>query len=638
MLRHLVTLLAVWSMALFSCAETPTIAPSTILTNGVAQDLFGLTVAADAHVLFVGAPGANALKGEVHVFYRDPLDSARWQHHQTLRPTASSPVLLFGNSLFYDHAGRLAVAGNHGPVFLFVRDGLNWTQEAVIHAGEDNDIGPNTISLDYDALAIGMSGDGPEEQGSVHIYRRGPSGWAFEAKVQAEHPQPGALLGTAVSLTANTLVAGAPGENNATGAAYLFEKDGATWVQRQRFTPSQPEPNLWFGQTLASSHEFIVIGAPGDGRISATPGRAFLYEYDFQGALNYRLVKELIPAEALPPRSRYGVFVAVSAHQVVVNQLPGADTTDLQLPGSAYVFTQRLTGWEERLRLSRADGQTGDAFGCSASIFNDLLAIGDYGNSGEPGTAHVYDVSVPRTSPIFLDAPEDQSLAAAPGQSVTATFHATIGDNDGNDLDAIWEVDGVEVQRDFIDSSGRFTLGTVTLTTTLAPGVHVVRIIADETSYEGISVHEFKVTVGDTTGPVIRSIQVDPSEVKSQHGRFFRARVTVDAVDPSGPVTWKIVSVTSSDPSQDRKHQLRDWTIIAKGKAVILRAITTEPNVDRVYTLQVEARDALGNVTNGQATVTILAPTPKAKPPKARPPQPRGGERISTDPKRPARR
>jgi hypothetical protein len=422
-----------------------------------------------------------------------------------------------------------------------------------------------------------------------------------------------------VYLTYYTMVVGAPGENDSAGAAYAFERDGDSWVQRQKFTPTNPEPNLWFGQSVATTHEFVVIGAPGDGVESSTPGRAFLYEYDFQGPLQYHLVKELIPAEELPPHSRYGIAVAVSDHQAVVNQLPQSNVMELQVPGAAHVFTQKLEGWEERLRLSRADGQIGDAFGGSVAIFNDSLVIGDYGNSVKPGTAHYYNAGIPLMPPVFLDAPEDQQIGAAPGQPATATFEATIGDNNGNDLNATWKVDGVQVQRDFLDSSGRFTFGTVSLTTTLEPGVHEISILAEKVSYEGSATHQFTVTVGDFTGPVVQSITVDPSVARSQHGRFFRAKVNVHATDPSGPVSWKIVSVTSSDPSDPRPHRLPDWRIPGRAStAVLLRAITTDPKVDRVYTIHVEVSDSAGNITPAEVTVTITAAQNAQKPKRRR--------------------
>jgi hypothetical protein len=47
--------------------------------------------------------------------------------------------------------------------------------------------------------------------------------------------------------------------------------------------------------------------------------------------------------------------------------------------------------------------------------------------------------------------------------------------------------------------------------------------------------------------------------------------------------------------------------------AVRLRAGTDNRKVNRIYTVRVEARDSLGNVTKGQATVTIIAEANKPK-------------------------
>jgi hypothetical protein len=85
-------------------------------------------------------------------------------------------------------------------------------------------------------------------------------------------------------------------------------------------------------------------------------------------------------------------------------------------------------------------------------------------------------------------------------------------------------------------------------------------------------------------------------------------RVNVVATDPSGPVRWKITSVESSDPVNPRKGRLPDWMIIsARKQSLLVRAITSDPKTDRVYTIHVEATDAAGNKTEGTTEVRIVA-------------------------------
>jgi hypothetical protein len=82
------------------------------------------------------------------------------------------------------------------------------------------------------------------------------------------------------------------------------------------------------------------------------------------------------------------------------------------------------------------------------------------------------------------------------------------------------------------------------------------------------------------------------------------ARLDVQATDPSGPVTWKITGVESSDPD---RRQAPDWIITPNQHGLRLRASTDKRNANRIYTIHVEASDAWGNTSTGPTTVTILA-------------------------------
>ena len=612
-LRAIVTVASTFFLALAKTAlYAQSIAPVAIIEQAQPNDLFGLAVASDADTLFVGAPAADNLAGAVHLFYRQGDDFTTWVKHAILRPTYPQPLRLFGSTLAYDRSGgTIAISVNDGPVFVFERDlfSRDYVQRAILAVSGDTEFQQGSMSVSANTIAVGVNIDGPGEAGSVHVFERSATGWAFSTKLQASDPQDGALFGSSVTLLGDYLAVGAPGAANAAGAVYFFERVNGIWIQRQKISAPDPEPNAWFGTSIATNIGQLIIGAPGDGYDSDTSGRVFLYEWNGLVSPTYQFAHELVPDDPLPPRARFGMGIAIDGNNrdIVVTQLPVASTVDIQEPGSAHVFTLRLNGWQQRLKLAPTASSPPSAFGASLAAASVHAVIGDYGTTSKPGAAYVYDLRLPPTPPVFLAAPEDQPLDAAPGESVEATFKATVADEDGNDLFVHWEVDGIEIERDFVDSSGMFTRDTVTLTTTLAPGTHQIRIRAIESGTTTETVHTFTVRVGDAEGPVIRSITARPSVISAQGGRFVLVRLKVDAFDSSGVVRWKITEVVSSDPPTMRpRRTLPDWKILKpRQQTVMVRAATADPQHDRTYTIHVEAIDAFDNTSQGETQVTV---------------------------------
>jgi hypothetical protein len=590
----------------------PELVPATIIKSQNPGDLFALSVATDSQYLLIGAPVTDGIKGAVHLYYKGPTGLDDWREHQVLRPTYPTPTTLFGFSIALGH-NAAAISAYHSPVFVFERVELSedWEQTAALETPDDTEMHGDNMCMNEGTLAIGVTtfGTPVDEAGCVLIYQRDPSrAWHYVRRVQAEDPEESAFFGSSVALLGDYMVVGAPGVAASSGAVYVFKRDAGNWRQVQKILPPAPIPNGEFGHSVTTNIGQIIISEPGDGELSNTPGRVFLYE--LPGIVledHWNLKDELVPNEPLRAKSRFGHKVGIDGNNrdVVVTQFPTASTVDTQAPGSAYVFTIGLFGWKQRLRLAPTANEPPNSFGVSLAVGSVHAVVGDYGTTTKPGAAYVYDLTLPQTPPVFLDAPENLHVNAPAGQSAEVTLEVIVADENGADLDVRWLVDGVEVESDFVDGGYPFTQGNVSFTTTLTPGVHRFRVVADERATDLEAEHTFTVTVGDAEGPAIQSVTATPSIIPAQHGRFVLVRVNVQATDPSGPVSWKITSVESSDTGARRPHQLPDWIITPNKHSVRLRAASGE-KTSRIYTIHVEARDSLGNVSEGETTVTVV--------------------------------
>ncbi|MGH8171917.1 MAG: hypothetical protein ACREPX_02140, partial [Rhodanobacteraceae bacterium] len=177
-------------------------------------------VALDGTWIVVGAPGENTKTGGVYA-----IDCA-------VSPCAS-PVRIVPDDVDADAAfgtavgisGDTLVATAPGPepgaAYIYVRDAGGWTQQARLtpSGGSSGEHFGASASLSGDRVAIGADHAG-NEAGAVYVFVRSGTSWIQEARLTAADPIPRDSFGSSVALDADTLLAGAPIKRNTAGGSY----------------------------------------------------------------------------------------------------------------------------------------------------------------------------------------------------------------------------------------------------------------------------------------------------------------------------------------------------------------------------------------------------------------------------------
>ncbi len=110
-------------------------------------------------------------------------------------------------------------------------------------------------------------------KGAAYVYRLNGTVWELAAELTAGDGAEYDFFGQAVSISANTVVVGAP-NNSATvnsvtipysGAAYVFKNNGSLWELRAKLTASDAATSDGFGVSVSTSGNTIVVGSPGQG-------------------------------------------------------------------------------------------------------------------------------------------------------------------------------------------------------------------------------------------------------------------------------------------------------------------------------------------------------------------------------------
>jgi len=293
------------------------------------EDQFGsgLVLSADGQTLAVGAPGdasnASGINGNqadhsfysagaVYVFSRV---ADTWPQQAYVKASNPGPANYFGASIAISSDGSTLVVGatgdsltatgingdqtdtsGTGAVYVFVRTGTSWSQQAYIKVSTTDTLVQLefgkvvALSADGSTLAVGAPGDPasalrpdgfPANTGAVYVFTRAGSTWSQEAYLKGSTTTPGQNFGSAIALSSDgsTLAIGSIHDaSNATGingdptngdaynsgAVFVYARAGGAWSQQAYVKASNTLETNEFGSSVALSADgsLLAVGAP----------------------------------------------------------------------------------------------------------------------------------------------------------------------------------------------------------------------------------------------------------------------------------------------------------------------------------------------------------------------------------------
>ncbi len=326
--------------------------------------------------------------------------------------------------------GNSAAGHRSGAAYVFVRDGVTWSQQAYLKASNTRQlnnfghavaISGNTVLVSAPlehSNATGVNGNQTNtnavESGAVYVFVRNGSTWSQQAYIKASNTQRWDMFGWSVALSDDTAVIGSRGEDsNATGvdgdqadnsannagAAYVFVRNGGTWSQQAYLKASNTDPNDWFGWSVALSDDTAVIGSRGeDSNATGVDGDQADNSEENSGAA-YVFVRNgitwsqqaYLKASNADAFDVFGQAVAISGDTVLVGAViesSGAtgvngnqsDNSAVDA-GAAYVFVRNGITWSQQAYLKASNTGAYDQFGYSVAISGDSTVVSANGES-----------------------------------------------------------------------------------------------------------------------------------------------------------------------------------------------------------------------------------------------------------------
>lgn len=327
---------------------------------------------------------------------------------------------------------------NSGAVYLFVKEGDRWVQQAYLKASntEQPNINSNRVLYnDRFGYRVALSDDGNTLAVSA-LLEDSPSFGINCNQDNYEATNTGASSDPSDDLTAAA--------NFDVGAVYIFNRTDGAWSQNAFVKPiystvhafNNPSTPLRFGDSLALSGDGKTLAV---GTAQDFIGRSGVFTPSSAANSSAAQCLEYYPSSAASTSSVSSSSSSVSSS---TSSATSSSSSFLGGTGSGAVYTFRLTetGWTEEAHIKASNAQTNDAFGTSVALSTDgnTLVVGAV---GEDSQAQGVNGNQADNSCFYVNSQTSQYVLDL--SCKTAVNYVSFGINNGaayvfNRTDGVW--------------------------------------------------------------------------------------------------------------------------------------------------------------------------------------------------------
>lgn len=305
-----------------------------------------------------------------------------------------------------------------------------------------------SLSNDGNTLVAGAPFD-DDFKGSVYVWIQTAGVWTQQARLQPSDGIGNAQFGYSCCLSAdgNTLCVGGPVDNSAIGALWMWTRSGTTWTQRQKLLPTGhggAVADLGQACCMSSDGTYIFGGAPFDG--GATPGAAkgaaFIYT---KTAPNTWSLTQRVQGSGIDSTASFGSF-AMRCSSDGKTILIGAWNDD-SARGCVFVYQAvfDFSSWTQignKFLPAGTAANSGVGSTIALSADGSIAYIGSL-DGGATGSIYMYSIvnGVPTLITSFTGNDTTDSLEGNSGITCTAdgSYITSGGYGDSTNAGAMWQ-------------------------------------------------------------------------------------------------------------------------------------------------------------------------------------------------------
>ena len=307
------------------------------------NDQFGVSVSISGDTAIVGAYGEDTGSSNVGAAYIYQYNGSSWIQKQKIQASDKEQsdnfgwsVAISGNTAIVGANGEDTGGSGAGAAYIYQYNGSNWIQKQKIQAS-DKEQGDNfgiSVSISGDTAIVGATGEdtGGDHAGAAYIYKRHGSSWIQKQKIQASDKRIGDFFGLSVAISGNTAIVSSPHANYG-GSVYIYQYNGSQWIEKTKLKGDNKKTGDYFGWSVSISGNTAIVGARLEDTGGTNAGAAYIYQYNGSSWEQ----KQKIQATDKEAQDRFGYSVAISDNIGIVGAR-GEDTGDTDA-GSAYIFS-----------------------------------------------------------------------------------------------------------------------------------------------------------------------------------------------------------------------------------------------------------------------------------------------------------
>ena len=199
-----------------------------------------------------------------------------------------------------------------GAAYVFKRDSTGWMQVQKLSAGAGDaamfDGFGFSVSVSGNTIVVGAPWD-EGSTGAAYVFALNGALWEQIAKFPLESIAGGAFFGQSVAVSGDTIVVGALYDDvtdgpTDTGAAYLFRAEGTEWVV-EKITASDATGGDAFGYSVSISGDTVIVGAPyeddGSTEVSQVTNAGAAYVFTLEGEPSIEFFVDIKPGSCVNP-------------------------------------------------------------------------------------------------------------------------------------------------------------------------------------------------------------------------------------------------------------------------------------------------------------------------------------------------
>lgn len=254
------------------------------------QEFFGFDLALAGDRLLVGAPGSDGSDFDEGAAYLYRLEAGQWLLESSLQMPTIEFGAGYGSRVALGSAVALMAAPSTssqgvpgaGAVGQFKLSGA-WVFERRINAPvpvENAGFGADlALTDDFSAIAASTDSSAGTATGAIYVERD-----RRMVQLTASDALPGDRLGSAIALSGDVLLAGAPGVDiagqSSQGALYRWRYRDGQWQAEPRQLTSDGSELDGFGLSLAAAGDWAFAGAPFKSVVQPQEGRVYVFAVD----------------------------------------------------------------------------------------------------------------------------------------------------------------------------------------------------------------------------------------------------------------------------------------------------------------------------------------------------------------------